>query len=180
MSHKLKKSIEELTLYTIEEYKAKEKRSRIVVADNVRSMHNIGSLLRTADALGWEAMVMCGISAIPPHPEIHKTALGAENSVNWLYYSSSIEAVKQLKKEGWEICVLEQVHGSVPLPSFISDSKKSLALVVGNEVEGVSQEIVEIADHILEIPQEGTKHSMNVSVSAGMAMYQLSFFTCKD
>lgn len=170
-----KKNIIELSNIDIENYKALEKRKRIIVADNIRSMHNIGSLFRTLDAFRWQSILLCGISATPPNAEIKKTALGAENSVDWCYENDIIKAIEKLKNRGWKICVLEQVHGSIPLFSYLPKEEEKIALVVGNEVEGVNQKIVDKADIILEIPQEGTKHSLNVAVSAGMAMYQLTY-----
>ena len=145
----------------------------IVVTDNVRSMHNIGSIFRTADAFLIEEIILGGISGTPPHPEISKTALGAEETVKWRHLADTIECVGKLKKEGWKICVLEQTHESIPLPEFRGKENEKRVLVVGNEVTGVSQEIVDLADYVLEIPQYGTKHSLNVSVSAGIALYQL-------
>lgn len=167
-----KKNIIELTRCSAEEYRRKQKRPVKVVADNVRSMHNIGSLFRTADAFLIDELVLGGISGRPPHPEISKTALGAEDSVAWRHVEDTLGEVKRLKGEGWKICVLEQVHGSIPLPEFQPKEGERLVLVVGNEVQGVAQEIVDEADYVLEIPQYGTKHSLNVSVSAGIALYQ--------
>ena len=171
-----KKNIIELTHCTPEEYREKEKLPVAVLADNVRSMHNIGSIFRTADAFLIREIVLGGISGTPPHPEITKTALGAENSVKWRHVEDSLEEVRSMKGSGWKICVLEQVHGSIPLPSFHKKGDEKYLLVVGNEVAGVDQAIVDIADYILEIPQYGTKHSLNVSVSAGIALYQLCFY----
>ena len=143
------------------------------MTDNVRSMHNIGSIFRTADAFLIKEIILAGISGTPPHPEITKTALGAEETVEWRHVEDAAEEVERMKKEGWKICVLEQVHGSIPLNEFKAPEDDRLLLVVGNEVSGVNQDIVDMADYILEIPQFGTKHSLNVSVSAGIAMYQL-------
>ncbi len=168
-----KKNIVELTNTTLEEYRKSEKRNVMVVADSVRSLHNIGSLFRTADAFRLHSIMLCGISGRPPHPELHKTALGAEESVEWTYERDIDEAVAKLKSEGWSIAVLEQAHGSISLYDFRCDASAKIALVVGNEVEGVKQSVVDCADFILEIPQEGTKHSLNVSVSAGMALYEI-------
>lgn len=136
-------------------------------------MHNIGSIFRTADAFLVEEIVLGGISGTPPHPEITKTALGAENTVKWRHVEDTLAEIEKLKKEGVKICVLEQVNGSIPLQEFKRRPGERLALVVGNEVEGVSQQIVDKADYVLEIPQHGTKHSLNVSVSAAIALYAL-------
>lgn len=172
-----KKNIADLSRISLDQYQASEKKKRLILADNIRSMHNIGSLFRTADAFRWQGIILCGITGTPPHPDLHKTALGAEESVMWQHAQSSIQAVKQLKDEGWKICVLEQVHDSIPLHQFHPSEKEKLVLVAGNEVEGVDQNIVDLADYILEIPQEGTKHSLNVSVATAMAMYQINFLS---
>lgn len=169
-----KKNILELTKCSLEEYKHMEKRPLIVVADNVRSMHNIGSIFRTADAFLVEEIVLGGISGTPPHPEISKTALGAEMAVKWRHATDTLKEVERLKKEGWKICVLEQALGSISLKDFERKEDERLVLVVGNEVSGVDQRIVDRADYVLEIPQYGTKHSLNVSVSAGIAIFYLS------
>ena len=169
-----KKNILDLTLCSAEEYRGMKKIPLIVVTDNVRSMHNIGSIFRTADVFRVAEIVLGGISGVPPHPEITKTALGAEETVNWRHVEDTIKEVERLKKEGWRICVLEQVHNSIPLPAFRPADGERLVLVVGNEVKGVDQSLVDLADYVLEIPQFGTKHSLNVSVSAGIAIYQLA------
>lgn len=169
-----KKNIVELTRCSVEEYHRMEKRPLIVVTDNVRSMHNIGSIFRTADAFLIKEIILGGISGTPPHPEISKTALGAEETVDWRHVEDTFEEIKKLKGEGWKICVLEQAHGSIPLNEFKAPKDEKLVLAVGNEVSGVDQRIVDIADYVLEIPQFGTKHSLNVSVSAGIAIYQLT------
>lgn len=161
------------------EYKALRKLPLILVADNVRSMHNIGSLFRTSDAFRVKEIVLGGISGCPPHPEISKTALGAEETVSWRHVKDSFSAVRDLQSKGWKICVLEQAHGSVSLENFHpaiegeSGEDEGLVLVVGNEVRGVDQSIVDIADYILEIPQEGTKHSLNVAASGAIALFHL-------
>lgn len=175
-----KKNIIELTQCTAEEYREKEKLPIALMVDNVRSLHNIGAMFRTADAFLVKEIVLAGISGVPPHPEISKTALGAEEMVEWRHVEDAIGEAKQMKLKGWKICVLEQVHGSIPLPEFKRMPDEKCLLVVGNEVSGVSQEIVDMADYVLEIPQYGTKHSLNVSVSAGIALYQLCFLYGKD
>lgn len=174
MTDRKKKNILELTRCSAEEYRVVEKQPLIVITDNVRSMHNIGSIFRTADAFLIKEIVLGGISGTPPHPEITKTALGAEDSVSWRHVEDTYKEVEILKKEGWKISVLEQAHNSVPLNEFNRKKDEKLVLVVGNEVFGVDQKIVDIADYILEIPQYGVKHSLNVSVSAGIALFQLS------
>lgn len=156
---------------TIEEYREAEKIPLIVVLDDVRSMHNVGSVLRTADAFRLEAVWMCGITGTPPHAEIHKTALGAEDNVDWRYFDNALEAVKKLKEEGVEVLAVEQAEGSTMLQDFKPNPSRRYALVLGNEVKGVHQEVIDLCDGCLEIPQRGTKHSMNVSVAAGIVIY---------
>lgn len=167
-----KKNIFELTHCSLSEYKQMKKYPVAVLLDNVRSMYNIGSVFRTCDAFMIDEVILCGISGTPPHPEITKTALGAENSVKWRYEKNAREAVEERKKEGWTTCVLEQAHSSVPLQDFIPYPDLKYLLIAGNEVEGVDQKIVDKADIILEIPQHGVKHSLNVSVSVGIALWQ--------
>lgn len=169
-----KKNIIELSRCTVSEYHELEKRPLIVVTDNVRSMHNIGSIFRTADAFLVREIVLGGISGCPPHPEIAKTALGAENTVKWRHVDDTYREVERLKYEGWRICVLEQAHDSISLQQFRKKEGERLVLVAGNEVTGVDQKIVDMADTVLEIPQYGTKHSLNVSVSTGIAMFWLT------
>lgn len=169
-----KKNIAELTNCSVEEYREIPKLPFAILLDNVRSMQNVGSILRTADAFLVDEVIMAGITGIPPHKEISKTALGAEDSVVWRYVEDGIEECIKLKEEGWIICVLEQAHGSIDLMEFISEENKKYLLVVGNEVSGVNQQIVDIADIILEIPMHGVKHSLNVAVSAGMAVWKIS------
>lgn len=169
----IKKDITELTRTTVAEYREAEKARVCLVADNVRSQHNVGAMLRTADALRIAEVHLCGISPAPPHPDIHKTALGAEESVAWRAWPDTVRALCRLKDEGWTLCALEQAHGSVPLHLFRPPRDAKIALVAGNEVEGVGEEALYLCDHIFEIPQFGTKHSLNVSVSVGMALYQL-------
>ncbi len=169
-----KKTIWDLNRPDIEEYKALGKLPLAIVVDNVRSLNNIGSLFRTCDGFGVERIVLCGISATPPSPEIHKTALGAEDSVDWEYCADTLQAVKRLKDDGYEVCCLEQVQGSVMLQDFKPEQGRKYALVIGNEVEGVDQAVVDACSFYLEIPQKGTKHSLNVSVSAGIAIWQFA------
>ena len=168
-----KKNIIELTNCSLREYREVEKLPVAILLDNVRSMYNVGAILRTADAFLLKEVILCGITGCPPHPEITKTALGAEESVKWIYKENAIEAVKEMQGEGWNICVLEQTHNSVKLQDFIPERGKKYLLVAGNEVSGVDQNIIDLADTVLEIPQYGVKHSLNVSVSAGIALWQI-------
>ncbi|MDE6353382.1 MAG: RNA methyltransferase [Muribaculaceae bacterium] len=166
-----KKTIWDLNRDTVEQYKAKEKNPLAVVLDNVRSLNNIGSIFRTSDAFGIAKICLCGITATPPSPEIHKTALGAEDSVEWQYFDSTDNALASLRAEGYIICALEQAVDSVALQDFKVEQGKKYAIVAGHEVNGVDQTIVDSSDFCIEIPQVGTKHSLNVSVSTGVAMW---------
>ena len=166
-----KKNIVELTRTTPEEYAAAPKIPLVLLLDNVRSMQNVGSLLRTCDAFAVDVVIMAGITGIPPHPEISKSALGAEESVKWRYVEDAVREVARLKEEGICVCVLEQTHGSIPLQDFHPEEGHRYMLVVGNEVEGVDQNIVDASDFCLEIPQCGVKHSLNVSVSGAIALW---------
>ena len=143
----------------------------MVVLDNIRSLNNVGSVFRTADAFLVEKIMLCGITATPPNNEIHKTALGAEDSVEWQYFESTIDCVNALKASGYTICCLEQVKDSVALQDFVVERGKKYAIVLGNEVNGVEQAVVDACDVCIEIPQCGTKHSLNVSVSGGIAIW---------
>ncbi len=156
---------------TPEEFREAEKVPLIVVLDDVRSMHNVGSVLRTADAFRLEAVWLCGITGTPPHAEIHKTALGAEDSVSWRYFATAVEAVRELKNCGVEVYSVEQAEGSTMLHDFHPLPGHHYAIVLGNEVKGVRQEVIDESHGCLEIPQHGTKHSMNVSVAAGIVIY---------
>jgi len=169
----LKKSMVELHRVDVEEYKAKEKLQVTLVLDNVRSEMNVGSVFRTADAFLIERVCLCGITPQPPKAEIHKTALGAEESVCWQYFPTTLEAIGQLKDEGYVICSIEQVHDSVSLEQFVVNSNQRVAIVLGNEVKGVSQEVVDESDTCVEIPQEGTKHSLNISCCAAIVMWHV-------
>ena len=156
---------------SVEEFQEAEKTPLIVILDDVRSMHNVGSVFRTADAFRLEAVYLCGITGCPPHNEIHKTALGAEESVSWRYFQTALEAVEELKANGVTVLSIEQAEGSTKLPQFTPEPSKRYAIVLGNEVKGVHQEVIDASDGCLEIPQFGTKHSMNVSVTAGIVIY---------
>ena len=159
---------------SVEEFKEADKMPLVVVLDDVRSMHNVGSVFRTGDAFRIEAIYLCGITSTPPSAEIHKTALGAEDSVAWRYFPSAMEALETLKTEGYEVYAIEQAHGSTKLQTFTPSTNKKYAVVLGNEVKGVHQEVVDAADGCLEIPQFGTKHSMNVSVTAGIIIWHFA------
>mgnify|MGYP003293021232 CR=1 FL=1 len=164
---------EELGRPTIEEYANVDKLPVTVVLDNVRSAQNVGSFFRTADAFGIEQVALCGISSTPPNREIHKTALGAEQSVAWTYYPTTLECVEELRAKGYKIIAIEQIEGSTMLNDFRVEEGTKYALVFGNEVEGVDQAIADVVDGAIEIPQIGIKHSLNVSVSAGILMWEM-------
>ncbi|MBO5830908.1 MAG: RNA methyltransferase [Alistipes sp.] len=164
---------EELGRPSLEEYAQIEKLPVTVVLDNVRSAQNVGSFFRTADAFGIEHIALCGISCTPPNREIHKTALGSELSVAWSYYPTTLECVEKLRSEGYRILAIEQIEGSTMLNKFEAEPNTKYALVFGNEVEGVDQTVADVVDGAIEIPQVGIKHSLNVSVSAGILMWEM-------
>ena len=164
----------EMERLTVDEFKQADKLPLIVVFDDVRSMHNVGSVFRTGDAFRIEAVYLCGITSTPPMAEIHKTALGAEDSVTWKYFDTALEAVETLKAEGYEVYSVEQAHGSTMLQNFTPINNKKYAVVLGNEVKGVHQEVIDASDGCLEIPQFGTKHSMNVSVTGGIIIWHFA------
>lgn len=169
-----KLKVTEMNRISVAEFKEAEKMPLVVVLDNVRSLYNVGSVFRTSDAFRLQGICLCGITARPPHIEIHKTALGAEDSVAWRYYEDTLECVDNLRKEGYTILSIEQCEGSTLLPNLQIDSTKRYALVMGNEVKGVQQEVVDNSDGCIEIPQYGTKHSMNVSVTAGIIIWEFA------
>jgi tRNA G18 (ribose-2'-O)-methylase SpoU len=166
----------ELNRKTIDEYKQAPKLKLKVVLDNVRSMNNIGSVFRTSDAFLIEQVMLCGITATPPHNDIRKTALGAEQSVPWIYFPDTKEAVNQLKSEGYTLIAIEQTEDAVRLNTFHPNNNEKYALIFGNEVKGVEQDIVDQCDFCIEIPQEGTKHSLNISVSVGIVIWEFYKF----
>lgn len=168
------KRIEELDRISVDEFRDAEKIPLIVVLDNVRSLNNIGSVFRTSDAFRVEAIYLCGITATPPHADIHKTALGAECSVRWAYFEKTEDAIRKLHDDHYTVYALEQAKGSVMLDSMQLEPRRRYALVLGNEVKGVSQSVVNVCDACVEIPQHGTKHSLNVSIAGGIAIW--SFF----
>ena len=161
----------ELHRVDAEQYSHLAKLPVTIVLDNVRSEMNVGSVFRTADAFVIKQIALCGITGKPPSHEIHKTALGAEDSVEWTYHKTALEAVEQLREQGYKICAIEQVHGSISLESFPIVSSEKYALVFGNEVKGVSQAVVDASDCSIEIPQHGTKHSLNIACSAAIVMW---------
>ena len=164
---------EELGRPTLEECATQDKLPVVIVLDNVRSAQNVGSFFRTADAFGIGRIALCGISATPPNREIHKTALGAEQSVEWSYHPTTLECIESLRQEGYRIIAIEQIEGATMLNNFRAESTERYALVFGNEVDGVDQAVADIVDGAIEIPQVGIKHSLNVSVSAGILMWEL-------
>lgn len=169
-----KLTVEEMHRLTVDEFKRAPKLPLAVVLDNVRSLHNVGSVFRTADAFRIEKIVLCGITACPPSAEIHKTALGAEDAVAWEYVSDTLQAVLALKEAGYETLAVEQAENSHKLGAFVFEKEKKYALVLGNEVKGVRQDVVDACGGVIEIPQHGTKHSLNVSVTAGIVMWEAS------
>lgn len=175
-----KLKITEMGRMNAAEFKASEKMPLVVVLDDVRSMYNVGSVFRTADAFRVEAIYLCGITACPPHPEIHKTALGAEDTVAWRHFATALEAVQQLKEQGYTVFSTEQCEGSTMLQALelgIAGSPSAsprYAIVLGNEVKGVHQEVVDASDGCIEIPQYGTKHSLNVSTTAGIVIWEFA------
>lgn len=172
MEHR-KLKITELNRISAEEFKKADKLPLVVILDNVRSLHNIGSVFRTSDAFRVECIYLCGITATPPHPEMHKTALGAEFTVDWKYVNNAVEAVDNLHQEGYVVFSIEQAENSIMLENIQLEQGKRYAVVLGNEVKGVQQEVIDHSDGCIEIPQYGTKHSLNVSVTAGIVIWDL-------
>lgn len=166
-----KLKITELNRISPDEFKDITKIPLVVVLDNIRSLNNVGSVFRTSDAFLVEAIYLCGITATPPNPEIHKTALGAEHSVEWKYFEDTVNAVESLKENGYTVYAIEQVENSTMLDNLQLDSQKKYAIVMGNEVKGVQQAVVNACDGCIEIPQYGTKHSLNVSVTTGIVIW---------
>ena len=176
----MKKTTAEMNRLTAEQFRAAEKLPMVVVLDNIRSQHNVGAVFRTADAFCLQAIYLCGICCCPPNDEIHKTALGAEQTVDWRYFENTLDAVRDLHEQGYTVYAVEQAHDSVTLEEITSQMvngkcpNSKFAIVLGHEVFGVQQEVVDACDACIEIPQYGTKHSLNVSVTAGIVMYNLS------
>ena len=169
-----KLKVTEMGRMSVAEFKDSEKQPLVVVLDHVRSLYNVGSVFRSSDAFRIEGVLLCGITAQPPHSEIHKTALGAEESVNWKYFERTEDAVSWLKQQGYEVLAIEQCEGSTMLQDFQLQPNQKYAIILGNEVKGVQQQVVDMCDGCLEIPQFGTKHSLNVSVAAGIVLWHLS------
>ena len=176
MAELRKLKVTEMNRLTVEEFKEARKLPLVVVLDDVRSLHNIGAVFRTSDAFLVDCIYLCGITAVPPHPEMHKTALGAEYTVNWKYFKDTEEAVNELHAKGYTVFAIEQCEGSTMLDKLTLEPDKKYAVVLGNEVKGVKQEVVNRCDGCIEIPQFGTKHSLNVSVTAGIIIWE---FACK-
>jgi tRNA G18 (ribose-2'-O)-methylase SpoU len=169
-----KLKITEMDRLSVQDFHLAAKLPLVVVLDHVRSLYNVGSVFRTSDAFRVNEVILCGITATPPHTEIHKTALGAEDSVDWRYFKDTMEAVHTLRAEGYTLLAIEQCEGSTMLQDFHPDDTKRYAFILGNEVRGVQQSVVDVCDGCLEIPQFGTKHSMNVSVTAGIAIWHFA------
>lgn len=165
--------MDELNRKSVSEFKQSEKFPVVVVLDNIRSMHNVGSVFRTADAFLLRGIYLCGYTPQPPHRDINKTALGATETVEWKYYPQTLEAVKQLKEEGYKVFAIEQVESSIMLDKFLVDEIEKIAVVFGNEVSGVEQEVIKWCDGCIEIPQLGMKHSLNISVAAGIVLWEI-------
>ncbi len=172
MARKL--NTEEIIRLTPEEFKETPKIPLIVILDNVRSLHNVGSIFRTSDAYCVEKVILCGITATPPNTEIHKSALGAEFSVDWAYYKETTEAVNELKQAGYTVLAIEQAHDSINMDTFKAEKGNKYAVILGNEVKGVQQSVIDLSDDCLELPQFGTKHSLNVSVTAGIVIWEFA------
>ncbi|WP_210486777.1 RNA methyltransferase [Rufibacter aurantiacus] len=168
-----KLSMEDLQRDSVEDFKNKQKNPLVLVLDNVRSLHNVGSAFRTADAFAVEKIYLCGITGTPPNKEIHKTALGATESVEWIHVPSTLEAVEGLKSSGYQVWAVEQAEGSTSLADFSPWAEGKYAFVFGNEVFGVEDEVIKAADGVLEIPQFGTKHSLNISVTVGVVVWDV-------
>ncbi|MBN2891087.1 MAG: RNA methyltransferase [Bacteroidales bacterium] len=162
---------EELNRLTVNDFKESEKSNFVVILDNIRSMNNVGAVFRTSDAFMCEKIFLCGITPTPPHRDIQKTALGATETVDWEYVENTVDVIKKLKSEGFKIAAIEQVENAVMLNNFTPEKEQKYAFIFGNEVKGVEQEVVNQCDFCLEIPQFGTKHSLNISVSAGVVLW---------
>jgi len=168
-----KLSMDELNRKSVDEFKDAEKMPVVVVLDNIRSMHNVGSVFRTADAFLLRGIYLCGYTPQPPHRDIHKTALGATETVNWNYTATTVEAVQQLKEDGYKVFAIEQVQDSISLNQFNMNQHEPVAVVFGNEVTGVDEQVIKLCDGCIEIPQLGMKHSLNISVAAGIVLWEL-------
>lgn len=169
----IKKTMDELERLSASEMQESAKNKIIIILDEVRSMQNVGSVFRTADAFGVAAIYLCGICPTPPHRDIHKTALGATETVEWHYFSDTLTAIATAKEKGYKICAVEQTHNSTPLEKIDRAQDSGIALVFGNEVNGVSDAVLSVCEQCIEIPQFGTKHSLNISVSVGVVLWEL-------
>ena len=167
-----KLSMDELGRMSVADFKVAPKKPIVVVMDQIRSMHNVGSVFRTADAFLINGICLCGFTPLPPHRYIHKTALGATESVDWMYYEQTTDAVIALKNQGYKVYAIEQTEGSIPLNQF-KKTEAPIAFVFGNEVDGVDQSVIELCDGVIEIPQWGMKHSLNISVAAAVVLWEL-------
>ncbi|MBO9566517.1 MAG: RNA methyltransferase [Niastella sp.] len=165
--------MDELNRKSVDEFRGSDKIPIVVVLDNIRSMHNVGSVFRTADAFLLQGIYLCGYTPQPPHRDIHKTALGATETVNWKYFNTTLEAVQELRAAGYQLWAIEQVENSVLLNGFDTNQRGPLAVVFGNEVSGVEAEVIKACDGCIEIPQLGMKHSLNISVAAGIVLWEL-------
>lgn len=168
-----KLTMDELNRKSVDEFKESVKMPIIMLLDNIRSMHNVGSAFRTADAFLIEGIYLCGFTAQPPHREIHKTALGATETVEWKYFAETTEAIHYLKNDGYEVWAIEQTEGSLMLNDLLIGEQEKIAVVFGNEMDGVSDEVIKLCNGCIEIPQYGMKHSLNVSVAAGIVLWEL-------
>lgn len=168
-----KLSNDALNRINIEEFKSTDKSPFVVILDNIRSLNNVGSVFRSSDAFLVNSIYLCGITAQPPHKDIHKTALGATDSVEWKYFEHTLDAIEQLKKEGYKIISIEQAEDSVFLQDFEVKTNEKYALIMGHEVKGVAQDVIDASDYVVEIPQFGTKHSFNISVTTGIVLWEL-------
>ncbi len=164
---------EELNRKSLDEFKESSKSPIVIVLDNVRSLNNVGSVFRTADAFLIEAVYLCGITGTPPNKEIQKTALGATESITWKYFASTMDALAELKQDGYMVCAIEQAESACILNNFIPEKNQKVAIIFGNEVKGVEQEVIDHSDQVIEIPQVGTKHSLNIAVSVGIVVWDL-------
>lgn len=169
----MKLKLDELNRVSVNEFKNQKKLPVVVILDNVRSLHNVGSIFRTSDGFAVEQVILCGITGQPPHREIEKTALGATQSIDWIYYQDTTQAISDLRKKGYQIIAVEQAKNSIKLNEFKTSTDKKYALIFGNEVNGVSDEAMALIDSCIEIPQFGTKHSFNIVVSAGIVLWDL-------
>jgi 23S rRNA (guanosine2251-2'-O)-methyltransferase len=169
----MKLKLDELNRVSVDEFKNQEKLPVVIILDNVRSLHNVGSIFRTSDGFAVEKLILCGITGQPPHREIEKTALGATQSIDWVYYDETTTAIDDLRRENYQILAIEQAKNSISLNNFKTDSDAKYAMIFGNEVNGVSDEVMALIDDCIEIPQFGTKHSFNIVVSAGIVLWDL-------